>query len=218
MASQSEKKPTGAPLPTAAEVGVMLDRVDRAKVEGEDPGPFQQLAWEAAQALRVAAEAGDASAMPAMRVILDRRPNFFRPAKFEDIAPDEAAMLACARDDLLGREFTVREIRAVRDELAGPRATMLERLLAERVALTWFDAHRVDILNGRNELAGCSQDRAEFLSRQRSRSQARFLAAAKSLATVQRLAMPVLHLHRDVTPPTPDAVGERFRVVADGSH
>jgi hypothetical protein len=45
-----------------------------------------------------------------------------------------------------------------------------------------------------NEAEPKTAERAEFLSRQRSRATARFLAAARSLATVRRLAVPTLQL------------------------
>ena len=88
---------------------------------------------------------------------------------------------------------------------------------AERVALAWYDAHRTDISASQAELAGTSLAKAEFLSRQRTRSNARFLAATKALATARRRALPVLHVHRDETPPAPAATAVRMRVLADGS-
>ena len=213
MANKIQAKPKGPPPVTGAEMGAILDRVDAA---GERKRGVPEDVWEGpVRALLRAAQDGDDRAMPALRVLLDRRPACFTIHPFGDTAIQEAARLAAPDGDLLEREVIARQIAAMRDELTGPGASPLERALAERVALAWYDAHRVEMDYAAQEQAGVSPAKAEFLSRQRSRAQSRFLAAAKSLATVRRLALPVLHLHRDVTPPAPVAAPEdRLRVLA----
>ena len=67
-------------------------------------------------------------------------------------------------------------------------------MLCQRVALSHFDSLHRDIIALEAEANGCTPERSEFLSRQRNRATARFLAAARSLATVRRLALPVLQL------------------------
>jgi hypothetical protein len=99
-----------------------------------------------------------------------------------------------ARDSLLmhaaGKDITVQEIQsraidAVRDELAGPNPTPLERILCERVALCWFDAYEMDrrFINQ----SGMSIADAEYRESRRDRAHRRFLSASKTLATVRRL-------------------------------
>lgn len=218
MANKNQAKSSGPPPATAAEMGALLDRVDRAEAEGEDKKPHQQAAWDAAQAIMRAAQAGDERAMPALRALMDRRPSFASSRPIGDVAIREVAKLWSPDGDLFNRECIARQIAAMRDELAGPGASALERMLAERVALAWFAAHHGDVAAVSAELDGVSLARGDYLSRQRSRANARFLAAAKALATVRRLAMPVLHVHRDEAPPAPVASAERLRVLADGSN
>lgn len=209
----------GAAPATAEEMKAVLDRVDRAEAEGQDDGPSHRAAWDALQALIRAAQAGDARALPALRVAMDRRPTTLVNRPLGDVAIEEAARLTAGGDDLLAREGVIRQMVSIRDELAGPGAATLERLLAERVALAWHDAHRVDISAGRDEMAGASPERAEFLSRQRTRAQARFLAAAKSLATVRRLALPVIHVHKEMvpTPAGPLTSRDGLRILSGGA-
>lgn len=215
MATRIEAMTTGPAPASAAEIGDLLDLLDRAEAEGRDDNSLQQQARDAVQDLALAAKAGDERALPALRVLIDRRPESFTIRRFGDAAIQEAAKLAASDGDLLNREMIARQIAGMREELAGPGASALERALAERVALAWYDAHRVEIGYAAQEASGAPSEKAEFLSRQRTRAQSRFLAAAKSLATVRRLALPVLHVHATGAAPTgPGAAGDRLRVLA----
>jgi hypothetical protein len=108
---------------------------------------------------------------------------------------------------VLIRDVFIREMEATARQLAGPDASPLEVLLCQLVALTHFDATHRDIGALEAEANGCTAERAEFLSRQRNRSTARFLAAARGLATVRRLALPVLQVFQvDASAATPPGI------------
>jgi hypothetical protein len=81
----------------------------------------------------------------------------------------------------------------VRDDLAGPNPTALERILCERVALCWFDAHEMDrrYINQ----ADTSLKIAEYRESRRDRAHKRFLAACRTLATVRKLALPAIQVN-----------------------
>jgi hypothetical protein len=64
--------------------------------------------------------------------------------------------------------------------------------LAERVARAWFDALGRDVAAEEAAAAKKSQLEVDFRGEQRTRANARFLAAARSLAEVRRLALPAL--------------------------
>lgn len=191
----SEMTEAGEPLMTAAEMAGLLDRLDRA--EGEDGLRLRQHVHEGAQILKRWAMRGVTGALPALRTLMARRPGYFGNLDFGHQAARALVDSAVAAGDVLHRDVFTRQIEALRDELAGAEPSPLERILAERVALAWFDAHHRDIVavDGEGSDRGCTLDRAEFLSRQRSRATARFLAAAKALATVRRLAVPALKVY-----------------------
>jgi hypothetical protein len=50
-----------------------------------------------------------------------------------------------AGKNLAAQEALRLKLNSVRDDLAGPNPTPLERILCERVALCWFDAHETDL-------------------------------------------------------------------------
>ena len=84
------------------------------------------------------------------------------------------------------------EVEALRDELAGPDAGVLERRLAERVALAWSDAHDRDVAAEEAAVARKSPLEVDFLEAARTRANGRVLAAARDLALVKGRAIPAL--------------------------
>jgi hypothetical protein len=98
-----------------------------------------------------------------------------------------------AGSDLAIREGMRRKIDALRDELAGPIPTPLERILCELVALCWFDAHETDrrYINQTD----ISFKAAEYRENRRDRAHKRFLAACKTLATVRKLGLPAIQVN-----------------------
>jgi hypothetical protein len=98
-----------------------------------------------------------------------------------------------AGEDLVMREAIWRKMETVRDELAGADPTPLERILCERVALTWAAANEMDRRCLRVE--GTSYKDAEFREFRRDRAHRRFLDACRTLATVRKLARPVVQLN-----------------------
>jgi hypothetical protein len=69
----------------------------------------------------------------------------------------------------------------------------LERILCERVALTWFDANEMDLRFV--ESSGISFKDAAYREDRRDRAHRRFLAACKALATVRKLARPSIQIN-----------------------
>ena len=86
-----------------------------------------------------------------------------------------------------------RKLDALRDELAGPDPTPLERILSERVALTWFEANEMD--QRYLDASNLSFKDAAFRESRRDRAHKRFLTACKTLATVRKLARPTIQLN-----------------------
>jgi hypothetical protein len=95
-----------------------------------------------------------------------------------------------ASNDLAFREALTLKLDAMREEIAGPNATPLEQHLAERVVLCWLVVHEAEY---RFAHAGeMSQKQAEYWQRRIDHCSRRYLAAVKMLATVRRLAIPVI--------------------------
>jgi hypothetical protein len=123
--------------------------------------------------------------MPALRAALDDHPEIW--ARYGDLAAHARATVVdlIAGTDLALRESLSRKAVAMIDDLAGPRAWPLERLLAERVAASWLRVHHADAMEAR--AAGASLAQANFARKRVDASHRGFLAAIAALATVRRI-------------------------------
>src|SRR5205814_399087 len=106
---------------------------------------------------------------------------------------EDAVLSRLVGKDLVHKELLRRRLARMKRELCGADPTPLERLLVERVALTWADAQIWDILfAAENKL---SLQQAEYVSRARERANRRFLTAARTLAQVRKLALPAVQVN-----------------------
>jgi hypothetical protein len=136
------------------------------------------------------ADAGDEATLPLIRFIQDAMPD--RGREFGgDLAyvAEQALIREYAKANLWLKEALSRKMEQLRTDLAGPSPSPLERLLVERVALCWLHTYFVDLQYA--AFGNVSPVDGEYLHRQQDRTQRRYVAALKCLATVRRLALPV---------------------------
>jgi hypothetical protein len=139
------------------------------------------------------AESGDESVLPALRKALDGN------GRLVDAVGDLAAQVElslirnAAGNALAFKEAAIRKMRNLRADLAGPNATPVERLLAERIALCWLSVHDAEIRFAQSK--DLSWKQVEFWQRRIDASHRRYLSAIKTLATVRKLAVPALQVN-----------------------
>ncbi len=88
------------------------------------------------------------------------------------------------------------EICDLADELAGPKPSPVERVLAETAATSWFafrmhEAQYAGAISGE----GMSLSQSEHSQRRIDRAHRRFLNTVKTLAVVRRLAIPAMQIN-----------------------
>jgi hypothetical protein len=135
------------------------------------------------------AVAGDAAVLPELR-------SFLRQPEVVEVLGNLARRIeGTLIDRLSGTDLALREaltlkLEAMRQEIAGPDASPLERQLIERVVLSWLVVHEAEM---RFANAGdMTSKQAEYWQRRIDACSRRYLAAVKMLATVRRLAIPVI--------------------------
>jgi hypothetical protein len=139
------------------------------------------------------AQNGDETALPALWDLLKE------PAVVDVLGGDLAkrAQLTLINkfsgQNLLCKEFLTRKLDLLRDELAGPDPTPLERLLVERIVACWLHLHHLEAIYAGKE--GTRLDVGSYFQRSISSAQKRYLAAIKTLALVRKLAVPVLQVN-----------------------
>jgi hypothetical protein len=91
-------------------------------------------------------------------------------------------------------EAVQKKLALLRADLLGDNPTPAERLLVERVVACWLQVQDADI-RGAQGFKGSTLKQAEFHQRRMDAAHRRFLAAVKTLATVRKLALPVLQVN-----------------------
>ena len=87
----------------------------------------------------------------------------------------------------------MRKLARLREELAGPEPTPIERLLAERAAFCWLTVYEYE-----RQYASRGQPpggQAEYHQRRIDAAHRRFLSSLKTLATVRKLAVPAIQVN-----------------------
>ncbi|CAA9529584.1 MAG: hypothetical protein AVDCRST_MAG73-808 [uncultured Thermomicrobiales bacterium] len=146
-------------------------------------------------ALLQRAAGGDEDALAAARGVLDAVPDGWKTIADLGLQAQRPWVEIASGGDALLREALAHELAAMRRELAGPAASPLERLLAERVALSWLALQVADEEAARSFAGGGAGARAAYYQTQLDRAQRLFLAAARSLAQVRRLLVPAIQVN-----------------------
>jgi hypothetical protein len=140
------------------------------------------------------AQEGDKSTLPELRRLLQEQ------EAVDLLGGDLARRLErlivekAAGKNLLFKEALTRKLELLRAELAGPNPTPVERLLVERVLCCWLQLHDDDLRLHQQE-AKLTLAQGEYWHRCRDRAHKRYLSAIKALATVRKLAVPVLQVN-----------------------
>lgn len=133
---------------------------------------------------------GERSALTELRTALDKYP-WMSSVLGGNLAYQAETSLVNAMFDnqIAAKEALQRELEKKRAELSGENPTPIERLLIERVISCWLQVQHADLVVAQSK--SVSHAAGDDNQRRQDRSNRRFLAAVKTLATVRRLALPI---------------------------
>lgn len=158
------------------------------------------------------AQRGDEAAFVELREVFDEDPSIWLEFGDLGVKAEEAwlSMIAGEQNKLL-RTGVARKMDVLRAELGRAEASPLERLLIDRVCLTWLALHYVEITRVQKAQRGdLSWEAGEYYDRRLTMAQKRYLAAIRVLATVRRLLAPR-------PSPVQVAHADQVNVAADGA-
>jgi hypothetical protein len=136
-------------------------------------------------ALVARAEQGDQDALPKLRRFLDEDPAVWQAVADLVRRAEDAQIKVAAGGDLLLRESLRRKLQEIRDEISGKDPSPLEKLLIDRIAITWLMATNADVQVV--EARDVSIKQATFLNRRAEQAHRRFSFAVRQLASVRKL-------------------------------
>jgi len=138
------------------------------------------------------AELGDTSVVPALRKMLREDDDELLDAGH--LARMALARAASKEGDLLTREIYIRQMEKDAEELAGPNPSPLEKVLAERVAISRFRCYYYEFLC----VMGLRKDTLNLDAHKHKRlaaAQRDFLSACRALAQVRKLELPFVQVN-----------------------
>jgi hypothetical protein len=154
------------------------------------PRPTEPPAAAELRALVQAAQAGDPSALPRIREILDQRPEVWHHVGDLATLAERAWITVLAADHPVAVESMKRTVAEMKADLAGDNATRIERLLVDQVIACWMEVSYLESVSadpGRSSL-----NQADFRLKRLESAQRRYLSAMKALTSVRTLALPGL--------------------------
>src|SRR5712691_5225075 len=125
---------------------------------------------------------GDREVLPALRTFLDTEPALWKEVGTFVAEVERTWMQLLTGEDLVAREILLRQLQALKEEVAGPMATPLERLLIDRIALCWLQVQQADFLAARQV-----SQRAALGQQHQDGADGVFLAAHKELGLIRKL-------------------------------
>jgi hypothetical protein len=141
------------------------------------------------------AQAGDEKALRRAAEFMAEDPDIVAQLASYATGARNAVVKAASRENPLVEAALLKRVAAMRDELLPEPAPLLERMLVERVLVTWVRMQHAAAVEARLvekscDKGGVSFRELEFLARTHSEAQRRHLQAVKTLVQVRRLAIP----------------------------
>ncbi len=132
------------------------------------------------------AQEGDEEALSKVREILKEAPRLARI--FVDLAnvAERSFVKRFSGDDPLVQEALPPQLKAKREELAGPEPSPLEQLLAERIVACWLQLQYAEAIYAQN-LGDMNMVQSEYHQRRLDRLHKRYLSSIKTLAQIRKL-------------------------------
>jgi hypothetical protein len=134
------------------------------------------------------AHKGEEDAVPKIRQILSEHPDLARQfADVARIAEDALIEVMTKEQDLAAKELIRCQLEAMREEIAGKTpSSPLERLLSERVVVTWLEVQYFEALYAQN-MRNLNIPQAEHHQKRLDRAHRRHLSAIRALAQIRKL-------------------------------
>jgi hypothetical protein len=134
------------------------------------------------------AEKGNEKAVPEIRKILQESPDLaWRFMDFATLAERRFIENLTKDKDLASRETMEFQLAAMREEVAGENPSPLERLLAERIVLTWLQIQLFEGLYASSMFKSMTSAQGSYYQKRLDHAHRRHLSAIRTLAQIRKL-------------------------------
>ncbi len=155
---------------------------------GESEAEERRAAVAALEDLMERAREGDEHAALDLRKVLDANPDLAWRFVIGPGKVAESAMIdqITTRGNLATKELLKHQLESMRIEVAGENPSPLERLLAERVVVTWLQVQLFETIHA-FEMTKVTMRQGDYHQKRIDRAHRRHLSAIKALAQVRKM-------------------------------
>jgi hypothetical protein len=146
------------------------------------------------------AQAGDQTVLDELRKLLTDYPELWQSLGDMGVHAEQAVVRLASGGSLLAQEAVRMKLADLRKDLANGKGSPLERLLIDRIVLTWLQSCHGDLLE--NDKLQQGNGPSLPLARVQDRAHNRLLASIKMLAIVRRL---------ELVSPSPLQIASKFQ-------
>ena len=131
------------------------------------------------------AQDGDEEALPVLRKVLDEEP---RVARIVDLANnvERSIIEKMSGNDVFTQEAIPRNLKTMRQEIAGEHPSPLERLLAEQITVCWLEPQYFQAIYTQN-LSKLTITQSDYHQRRIDKAHRRYLSSIKALAQIRKM-------------------------------
>jgi hypothetical protein len=134
------------------------------------------------------AEKGNRKAVPEIREILKESPDLaWRFMDFATLAEWRFIENMTKDKDLASKEMMDFQLAAMREEIAGENPSPLERLLAERIVLTWLQIQLFESLYASSMFKSMTLAQGSYYQKRLDHAHRRHISAIRTLAQIRKL-------------------------------
>jgi hypothetical protein len=141
------------------------------------------------------AQDGDDGAYTELREYVGDNPRFWNRIGNLAAAAELQWLQKIISKDRLTQEGVKRRLQSMKRDLLASGRSPLERLLVDRIAVCWLQVQYADAWYPHKLEEGMTFEAGDYYQRRQDRAHRRFLSAIKALATVRKLALPVLQVN-----------------------
>jgi hypothetical protein len=154
--------------------------------------PEQKVYPAEVQTILQRGNAGDPTVLPQLRQVFDAHPELVAPLGDLVRHAEQALVALAAGPCLTAREAISRRVHELRTKLNATATNELERLLVDRVCVSWLEVYHADVALAEHQLGLPGAAPATQAAQKRlDAAHRRYLTAVKTLAVVQKLLRPV---------------------------
>jgi hypothetical protein len=143
------------------------------------------------QRLLMRAQDGDITCLTELRALLDDRPDLWKQVGNIAEHAELITLRLVARENLHIQEAVQRKLAELKKELVGPSPTPVEKILIERIGVSWLQVYQLDI-QATVGLGATSTPQGVYAQKKLDSAHRRLLLAVKQLAVVRKLLRPDL--------------------------